>query len=264
MLKKNIYSIVSLCSLYSSSPLEASWSNLWQKKSQEQITKDYSISDSCHITLDALEGSILVKPWNEKKVALEITKKGTEEEMKATTVSSKGGEKEVTITTRVLPDQQAAHVDFVLMVPHNISLSLTQARGPVTLKGISGALNISLEEGAISIEDSKKSVVAKTGYGAITIKQTTFDETSSIFLETLRGTITLSLPRQTRATLHAKTSAGKIISDHPLTLAPVTLTLNHQSWERLKKDVEGSLGGLKGGAPITLEVTKGDIFIKES
>jgi hypothetical protein len=71
------------------------------------------------------------------------------------------------------------------------------------------------------------------------------------------------LPRETRAQLLAKTTQGTITSEHPVTLTPVTRVINKETWEFLKKNVEGTLGGLKGGAPINLEATKGNIVIKE-
>ncbi len=244
--------------------LTAHWTNFWQKKTQEHITKDYVVEDTCTILLENTEGSILVKPWSEKKVAFEIIKRGTEDELKATSVTSRAEGKEITITTRVAPDHYSACVEYILMVPEEVSLQITQGKGPVTIKGLSGSVNVSLEEGTISIEDAQKSVTAKTGYGDITVKQNKFDETSGAFLETLQGTITLFLPRQARASLQATTAAGKIISDHPVTLAPITLKLNQQSWERLKKNVEGTLGGLHGGAPLTLQTAKGNIVLKEN
>ena len=55
-----------------------------------------------------------------------------------------------------------------------------------------------------------------------------------------------------------------ITSEHPVTLAPVTRKLTKETWDTMKKNVEGTLGGLKGGAPINLEATKGNIIIKEA
>ena len=131
------------------------------------------------------------------------------------------------------------------------------------MKGITGDIDISLEEGSIEITDSEKTVNAKTGLGDIIVHQKKFDDPYSIFLQSHRGNITLHLPSETKATLQAKTHTGSILSDHLVTLAPLSLKLNKDEWERLKKNIEGTLGGLKGGAPITLEATKGTIRLKE-
>lgn len=264
MTTRNAYALAGILLSSAPMPLTAHWSTFWQKKSQEHITKEYLTEKGCLVTLDSTEGTITVKPWSEKKVAFEITKRGTDEELKNTSVSSKIEGKDIIITTRVAPEQYSAQVDYVLMVPEEVSLKITQAKGPVTIKGPCGSLDVSLEEGTISIEDIQKTVTAKTGYGDIIVKQNKFDETSGSFLETLQGSITLFLPRQARASLQAKTGFGRIISDHPVTLAPITLTLNQKSWEQLKKNVEGTLGGPLGGAPLTLETAKGNIVIKEN
>ncbi len=236
---------------------------IWQKTEQEQIVKEYDVEPHCTITLSNNTGSCHVKHWNQPKIRIEAVKKGSSQDLKNTTLSCSAKGTDASIITRVATDQKPAQVTYTLTLPEDATLRITQAQGPVKVKGITGDIDISLEEGSIEITDSEKTVTAKTGLGDIIVHQKKFDDPYSIFLQSHRGNITLHLPSETKATLQAKTHAGSILSDHLVTLAPLSLKLNKDEWERLKKNIEGTLGGLKGGAPITLEATKGTIRLKE-
>ena len=73
--------------------------------------------------------------------------------------------------------------------------------------------------------------------------------------------ITLSLPTETEADIHAKTHSGVITSDHYLTLKPLTTKLNQQAWSNIKKEINALLGG--GGSQINMLSTTGNIRILE-
>ncbi len=250
--------------LYHTSAFAFNLGNLWPKTEQQKVRQEYQVDKECSLKLYNTEGSYTIKPWNQNKITVEVEKKGTAEELAATTIGANVSPNEARITTRVPEGKSSAKMHYTLMVPEDASVTIEQTKGPVTIKGISGSINVSLQEGAITIDGSEKSVIAKTGSGAITVDQRKLDEANCIFLESHKGHINLILPRETRARLNAKTAQGMITSEHPVTLAPVTSKLTKETWDAMKKNVEGTLGGLKGGAPINLEATKGNIVIKEA
>lgn len=262
--KNIVLSVGALLSLYHTSATGFNINSLWQKTEQQKIKQEYLVDKNCTLKLHNTEGSYLIKPWNQDKISIEIEKKGSAEELKATTISTNVSSSEARITTRIPEGQTSAKIHYVLMVPEEASIVIEQTKGAVTIEGILGSINVSLQEGPITIKASTKSVIAKTGSGAITVKQKKLDEAYSIFLESHKGNVTLFLPRETRAQLLAKTTQGTITSEHPVTFAQITRAINKETWEFLKKNVEGTLGGLKGGAPINLEATKGNIVIKEA
>ncbi len=235
--------------------------SFWQKTEQEQIIEEYPVPSRSLIKLSNINGSYTIKPWNQDKIKITATKKGTVDELKDTTITCKVEDQEAVIRTHAKNEQiPAATVDYILMVPEEASLDITQNKGSVKIKGVSGSIDVSLAEGAIDIIDSVKRVSAKTGSGVIEVQQKRFDDACSIFLESQRGNITLHLPLETRGLLHAKAS-GTITSEHPVTLSAQTTKLNKDAWEKMKKDIDGTLSG--GGAPITLEAAKGSISLKE-
>ncbi len=244
----------------------------WEKTETENITKDIPVQKNSQVNLFNTQGSYTIKPWNQQKIALEVEKSGTIEQLQATMIISKVVGKEASITTQLKEGESSANVQYTLRVPEDASIKITQTKGPVTINGINGDIDVSLEQGSVDIKGSTRTVIAKTGSGTITLKQRNLVEPNSIFLQAHKGNIELYLPRETRATLQANVGRGTIISDHPVTMT-LTTKLDKYWVDRIKKDISGVLGTfkdtdelekLRGSAPITLEATKGNITIKES
>ena len=247
--------------------------NVFKKRETELVKEEnIQVPAKSQIILSNIRGSYTIKPWDQKKISLEALKTGTAEQVTSTTIKSKVSGKEVTISTTASESESAATVEYTLRVPDDASVKIVQTHGPVTINGIEGDIDISLEEGHIDIKGSTKMVIAKTGKGNITVRQRKLTDLNSIFLQAHKGNITLFLPRETRATLHANVGRGVISSDHPVTMT-LTTKLDKTCWDRLKKEVNGILGTFKdsdelvqmqASAPITLEATVGNIHIQES
>ena len=253
-------------------PVHAINFNWFKKKEIQKITKNIPVQRKSNITLFNTEGSYTIKPSAQQKIALAVHKKATSEQLEATVIKSKVAGREATITTHLKEDGSTAQVQYTLRVPEDASVKIVQTNGPVTINGIEGNIDISLEQGSIAIKGSTKTVIAKTGNGNITVNQRKLVDLNSIFLQAHKGNITLYLPRETQASLNANVQYGSISSDHPVTMT-VTTKLDKYCWDRLKKEVSGVLGSfkdseeleqLRGSAPITLEVTRGNIQIRES
>lgn len=246
--------------------------NLWHKTEQEYLHKDMPLPDSSTVEINTCEGKILVKTWAQPKVVIEAEKIGVATQLKSTTIGIKKQSLEtktayITITTNVAPDQKPATVNYTIMVPEQCSVIVRCSnKGQIKVKSLYGTLDVSLGEGDIDITDATKSVTAKTGKGTIKLKQKKFNDSASIFLENGRGNIALYLPRETKAYLHARTLAGTVSSEHPVTQTH-TAKWNKETWARMRKEINGTLGleadTATSKGPITLEATKGDISIEE-
>lgn len=247
--------------------------NFMKKKDVQKIEQSIAVPKNAQIEIYNTEGSVTVKPWSQPRIALDIQKTGSQELNEATTITSKVTGAEVLIRTHPKDEKSSAQVDYTLRVPEDVSLKITQTRGDVNILGIEGDIDISLEQGSIDIKGSKKSVIAKTGSGSIFLDQTKLLDPHSIFLQSPdKGNITLALRPETYASLSATAQNGTITSEHPVTMT-ISTKLDKTWTERLKKEVTGILGkaktdgdpsALESIAPITLEVGRGTIHIKES
>lgn len=246
--------------------------NFMKKKEVEKIEQSIPVPKNAQVEIYNTEGSITIKPWGQQKIALDIQKSGTLELVKGTTITSKVTSSDVLIRTNPKDEKSSAFIEYTLRVPKDISLKITQNAGPVTIQGIDGDIDISLEEGSIDIKGSKKTVTAKTGNGSISVEQSELTDPNSIFLQSPdKGNITVSLPPETRASLLATVQNGMIYSDHPITMT-ITTKLDRTWMDRFKKEIRGTLGkarteeellALEDAAPITLGAGRGTIHIKE-
>lgn len=255
------------------SPLQAVNFNFFKKKEIQKLTKTIPVQKKTLIILLNTEGTYTIKPWSQQKIALEVQKRGTEEQLAATSITiNTNTARQAKISTVLKEEGSTAQVQYTLRVPEDASIKLTQTRGSVTINGIEGDIDISLEQGNIDIKGSTKTVIAKTGSGNISVRQRKLVDLNSIFLQAHKGNLTLFLPLETQASLNANVQRGAIMSDHPVTMT-LTTKIDRYCWDRLKKEISGVLGSfksaeeleqIKGSAPITLEVTRGNIYIRES
>lgn len=233
---------------------------LWQKNQQEIIAHDYTVNPASIIELYTQSGDIVIKTWKQNKLAIQATKSGTKEELEATKVSFKSQPQKTIITTNCPDSSNCATVDYAIIVPEKSSIKIhANLNGSITIKHVEGLIDLFTSQGAIKVSGSTNCVIAKNHNGDIFIKQAIFGEPHSIFLESLKGNIFLYIPYDTKANLHARSLHGVVISELPVTLQSKTMKLNKEAWERIKKEAFGTLGC--GGAPITLEATKGNITI---
>ena len=130
---------------------------------------------------------------------------------------------------------------------------------PVHIKNCEGSLAAKTTNGAINLKNCTNSVKAESVGGKIALSCKTLAPTHHIKLESVKSSITLSLPKQADATVQANTASGTITSDHAICLKSQTCKLNNSSWQQLQRNIEGTLG--QGGAHIALNSNKGNIKI---
>lgn len=236
-------------------------SNLWQKKEQEIINKEFKISNEHTLEIDNIDGDINIKTLTENILTIEAIKKGTQEELKDTKISLKNNESKTTIKTLVDNDKDPAIVSYNIIVGEKTNLIIKNlSTGSIKIKHVYGSIDAYTADGDIDIIDSTNTVSAKSDTKNIKVKQKNFSEPHSIFLEANKN-INLFLPQKTNANILAKTQNGLITSQLDITINPITMKLNKETFNKLQKDIKGTLG--TGGAPITIESIKGNISINQ-
>ena len=230
---------------------------------KEILTKEFKFNPESNLEVSIPKGNITIKTWNNNKLLVEIEKKGSPEDIKATKVIFREREKENSLQIIVShKTEDVANTNLNILLPKSANLkSICTDKGTTKIEGIDGAIHVTIYEGDIDIKNSINYVNAKTNRGSITLRQKRFEDNGSIFLETLNGDIQLYLPKETNAELSAKTNSGKVTSELFITTKPVTTKLNKNTWKQFSKEAYGTLGN--GGAPITLDTDRGNISINE-
>lgn len=220
------------------------------------IDADYTI------TIKALDGVVTLKP-SQSNLVINVLKKGLEEELPSTIVTKRidKGAKTVTLETVEKDADSPIQLDYNISVPENLKKIIIQGRTcDVHTSGLDADYEVTTENGKITLQQTRKNVKAVVSEkGSIEIEHESLPDTTSIFLQSMQGDVVVALPKNVNATLKATTLKGEVASNIPVTLESRTSVLTKESWKRLEREITGTLGN--GGAPITVDVTKGDITI---
>lgn len=242
--------------------------NLWPKSETEIVNKEYKLeknseTKSFSFKIDNLYGSIKIFGWNQDTVKIHATKTGSEDKIKNTKINISPDTSFLKISTNITADNKPATIDYIINVPEDALIDISTNKGDIEIIDVFEKTTASTSVGNIKIKNARASVEAHTGTGNIDIILKTVTPKNSILLDTIQGDIKLFLPNNSNATVFAKTNNGEVISEHPITLEPKTVTLNKETWNQFKKEAIGNFGD--GGAPITIDTNKGNInFIVSS
>jgi len=112
-------------------------------------------------------------------------------------------------------------VNLTIQVPANSSLELRSVNGgTISVTGVNGNLDVENVNGSIELKDVSGTVLAHTVNGSVTVglMRTTPDKPMSF--SSLNGKVDVTLPADTKARLHLKTTNGEIFSDFDVKMEP--------------------------------------------
>lgn len=273
-----------------------------RKKGEEEILhRQYNCADNGILNLKNINGTIRVKTESpQNSVFLKATKQASKKELLQNVKIIESSDKDtINVRTVYTNNKVTGSVQYDLIVPADITINLATHDGDIKIKQINGAItaitekgNVEIEhagdtimakstqkgniniahakgnvqaetaKGNISIDGAQQSIIAHADYGKITVASNEVPSTSKIDLQTGSGIIELALPHEVNADLQARTKNGQITSNHYITLKPQTTQLNNKTWNRLKKEINGTLG--TGEAQIMLTSNKGNIKLLET
>lgn len=203
------------------------------------------------------------------------------------------------ITTKHTGEKIKGSVEYELIVPASLTVSLKTDYGDISVNDIEGSVraitnngsiaiintsnNIYAEcttqgtifitssygpvealsyTGDITINNAHSSVTAHSTKGKITVDYATLPYDSNVQLATTTGNITLTTPPSIQAHIKGSTMYGTVFSDHYITLNSYTTQLNNNAWNKFKKEVNGIIGSEQ--AHISLCSTHGNIKILQT
>lgn len=203
------------------------------------------------------------------------------------------------ITTKHTGEKIKGSVEYELIVPASLTVSLKTEHGDISINDIEGSVRAITNNGSISvinasnsiyaesttrgniciqsacgpvealsytgditINNAHSSVTAHSTKGKIIVDYVTLPYDSSVQLATTTGNITLTTPPSTQAQIKGSTLYGTVFSDHYITLDSYTTQLNNNAWNKFKKEVKGVIGSEQ--AHISLCSTHGNIKILQT
>lgn len=218
---------------------------------EETIMKETYFDFDGTVILENENGSIIIKSWSLPKIAIEATKKAPEKELAFLDLHMNVETHKATINAPSSKNNKYA-IDYHIIVPFKTNL-IVKNKGPIKIKNVEGAIK-AYTESTLDIRGAVGSLTAQAQGNAI-ISYASLPLDTVIHVTSIKNDIMMALPKASNATLSAKTEFTMIHSEHFITLNPITVLLNKQTWSRLQKEVHGIIGN--GGTQIVLTAYNG-------
>jgi Putative adhesin len=160
--------------------------------------------------------------------------------------------------------------NLTIQVPANSSLELRSVNGgQISVTGVNGNLDVENVNGSIELKDVSGTVLAHTVNGSVTVGLTRVTSDKPMSFSSLNGKVDVTLPADTKARLHLKTTNGEIFSDfdvkmEPDTSKPVIEDSRGKSGRyRIRPDRGSNMyGSINGGGPeYSFQTMNGTILI---
>lgn len=234
----------------------------WFKRSKEErFEKKYKVVPTGSISIIGEKGAISVAGVDGDELSIEAVKTGKEKDLPNTEILVEVGQKGATIKTKTKADSDPVSVEYLLRIPKASSLSIKNEKGIVNVRGIEGKIDIESRASKITVERAKGTISVKAHRGKVFLDQVALEEKNNIFIVS-KEAVELQLPSGVNADLDAKTLKGKVYSPEIyVTIEPTTAKLTKDFWKNQGRSVKGTIGS--GGAKIIIDVTKGNVTIRE-
>ncbi len=211
----------------------------WIKGAKEEtFFKEIPFDSQGTVVLENESGTVLIKSWSFPKVAIEALKRAPGKELSSLDIETSLIANQLIV--RSLNSSKNGSIDYQLIVPTNTNIVINGKDCSIKTKNISGIHQITTNN-SIDIQGACNSIHALTA-GAISIGFSNLPSYAAISLKSIKSSVALTLPTQCHASIKATTQYNSIISHHLVTLKPITLLLNKQSWDQLKKTINGIIG----------------------
>jgi len=226
----------------------------------EEFHQTYAMSSDGRIELDNINGAVHISSWDRNEVKVDAVKYAdTKERLDEAKIEIESGKDYLSIETKY-PDHDhtwnwgsrhnPAGVEYTLTVPRNARLDeIKLINGSLDVAGVSGEVHASCINGRLDAHDLSGRAALSTINGRLEAKFERLDR-QSVELNSVNGSVDLTIPSDSNAEIEASTVSGGINNDFGL-------HVNHHQF--VGHDLRGELGS--GGAHIKLSNVNGRVEI---
>ena len=230
----------------------------------ERFEQTYPLNANGRVGVSNVNGSITIETWDKPEVKLEWTKTGelkedlTDVEIRidarqdAFSVETKYGDWKRRPSNNGNRGYRNLQIEYRLIVPRNAVLDeIETVNGSVSITNAANTTKASAVNGEVRALNLRGAANLSTVNGTIIADFDQMSTGSRVALETVNGTVNLTLPSDVNATLKAETVNGKISNDFNL---PV------RKGQYVGRDMYGKIGS--GDVQIKLESVNGELSVK--
>jgi hypothetical protein len=216
--------------------------------------KVYPLAAGGNFQLDNINGSVQVDGWDRDEVEVSAVK---------TAQNDPSDLDQVQIDVESMPGQVAVHtlypssdgngvmVEYHVHVPYRVLLAnVKTVNGSVSVRGVQGGGDLHSVNGDVDVKDSAGHFNAKTTNGNLNVQLRKVEKNTPMDIETVNGSVVLSLPSNVRANLKVQNMNGDFSSELPVNSSTVPSNAG---------EFRAKLGN--GGGEINLRTINGAIHL---
>jgi|SRR5579864_70251 len=243
--------------------LNVALAHAWDEDSEgvrEEFHQTYPLAANGRIELENINGSVHISVWDQNQVKLDAVKHARDEKrLKNIEIQVNARPESLSISTQYRESDDDWHgennpgsVEYTLTVPRNARLDeIKLINGALDVTGVTGEVRASCINGKLTARGLSGRAKLETINGTLNAE---FGQVASpIDLSSVNGSLHLTLPSDTKASIEASTIHGGIDNDFGL-------HTNNHHW--VGHDMRGELGG--GGTEITLHNVNGSIDLRHA
>lgn len=237
---------------------------------REEFHQTYPLSPNGRISLENIQGTVRIQSWDRNEVKVDAVKSAYSRELlneaqikieaTADIIRIRTQYPDGNLTFNIDHDgdyrhyQNPASVDYTLSVPHNARLSSIElVNGSLDIDGVAGDVNASCVNGKVTARLLKGDVKLGTVNGVLEATFDALNESKTISLGSVNGSVTVVIPSDSNATVKAGTVHGQIKNDFGL---PV------RQGDYVGRELYGQIG--RGGARLKLGNVNGSVNIRHA
>lgn len=215
-------------------------SSFFSRSKEETVHQEFN--DIARLEISSEHAAINIESWKQKCVLVELKKKGNGAFLESMHLKTKKDGTTLQISTNLKDEKISGTATVRILVPKDIAIKITTTDGIITVKKVSGPLELNSDRGAISVLQGSNTVIAKTMHANILIQRKKIKSDHALNISSQYGNITLAVPQAINADLQAHTTSGKIVSDLFVTLHPQTVQLHEETFKNMHHHVHGMIG----------------------
>src|SRR5215510_10263520 len=231
---------------------------------REEFHQTYNLSPTGRVSLENINGGVQIKVWDRAAVQVDAIKKAyRRDRLNEAKIEVNATEENIRIKTEY-PDRDQdfrndrydnpATVEYTLTVPRKAVLeSIELVNGSIDIDGVEGNVKASSINGRVGARGLMGEAKLSTINGPLQVTFTQLDESKSISLNSVNGSVTVIIPSNANASVRANTVHGGISSDFGLKV---------KHGEYVGHSLDGQIG--TGGPRIKLGNVNGPIKINHA
>lgn len=225
----------------------------------DEIERSFDVDSTSSLRLENVNGSVKITAWDKDVIkVLAIIKTDDQDDRDRISIEMTETSRGVSVETHYKKQsswgshRSSGSVNYTIMVPVNAELSsIDLVNGSLKIEGVTGEIRADLVNGSIKAFGLESDSEFNSVNGSIKVSyQKIGKDLNRIELDTVNGSIKLSLPANVSASVDAETMHGSIKNDFGL-----KANKNMFSGRSLKGDIGG------GDIRITLESVNGSVKI---